>query len=82
MKTAISLPDQVFYEAEETARYMGIPRSKLYLNALLEYLEKNNRKQITEKLNKVYSDDYYKEFDLIERAGLESMREITKNDTW
>jgi hypothetical protein len=43
MKTAISLPDKVFYEAEETARYMGIPRSKLYLNALLEYLEKNNR---------------------------------------
>jgi metal-responsive CopG/Arc/MetJ family transcriptional regulator len=49
MKTAISLPDQVFYEVEETAHYMGIPRSKLYLNALLEYLEKNNRKKITEK---------------------------------
>jgi hypothetical protein len=82
MKTAISLPDQVFYEAEETARYMGIPRSKLYLNALLEYLEKNNRKKITEKLNEVYNDDYYKEFELIEYAGLESIRETTKNDTW
>jgi metal-responsive CopG/Arc/MetJ family transcriptional regulator len=82
MKTAISLPDQVFYEAEETARYMGIPRSKLYLNALLEYLEKNNRKKITEKLNEVYTDDYYKEFKLIENAGLESIRELTKNDTW
>jgi uncharacterized FlgJ-related protein len=82
MKTAISLPDQVFYAAEETAHYMGIPRSKLYLNALVEYLEKNNRKKITEKLNEVYNDDYYKEFEPIERAGLESIREITKNDTW
>jgi metal-responsive CopG/Arc/MetJ family transcriptional regulator len=82
MKTAISLPDQIFYEAEETAQHMGIPRSKLYLNALLEYLEKNNRKKITEKLNEVYTDDYYKEFELIEYAGLESMRKITKNDTW
>ncbi|MDR0663138.1 MAG: ChpI protein [Spirochaetaceae bacterium] len=82
MKTAISLPDQVFYDAEETAHYMGIPRSKLYLNALLEYLEKNNRKKITEKLNEVYTDDYYKEFELIEGEGLESMRKITKNDTW
>jgi hypothetical protein len=82
MKTAISLPDQVFYEAEETAHYLGIPRSKLYLNALLEYLEKNNRKKITEKLNEVYNDDYYKEFEQIEYAGLESIREITKNDTW
>ncbi|MDR2054205.1 MAG: ChpI protein [Treponema sp.] len=61
---------------------MGIPRSKLYLNALLEYLEKNNRKRITEKLNEVYNDDYYKEFELIENAGLESIRETTKNDTW
>jgi hypothetical protein len=82
MKTAISLPDQVFYEAEATAHYMGIPRSRLYLNALLEYLEKNNRKKITEKLNEVYTDDYYKEFEAIENAGLESIREITKNDTW
>jgi hypothetical protein len=82
MKTAISLPDPVFYEAEETARYMGIPRSKLYLNALLEYLEKNNRKRITEKLNEVYDDDYYNEFRLIENAGLDCIREITKNDTW
>jgi uncharacterized FlgJ-related protein len=82
MKTAISLPDRVFYKAEETARYMGIPRSKLYLDALLEYLEKNNRQKITEKLNEVYNDDYYKEFEPIEYAGLESIREITKNDTW
>jgi hypothetical protein len=41
MKTAISLPDQVFYEAEETAHYMGIPRSKLYLNALLRSRRSN-----------------------------------------
>ncbi|MDR2185201.1 MAG: ChpI protein [Treponema sp.] len=82
MKTAISLPDQVFYEAEETAHYLGIPRSRLYLNALLEYLEKNNRKKITEKLNEVYNGDYYKEFEQIENAGLESIREITKHDAW
>jgi metal-responsive CopG/Arc/MetJ family transcriptional regulator len=82
MKTAISLPDQVFYEAEETAKYMGIPRSKLYLNALMEYLQKNNRKNITEKLNEVYTDDYYREFEPIANAGLESIRDVTKNDTW
>jgi hypothetical protein len=55
---------------------MGIPRNKLFLNALLEYLEKNNRNKITEKLNEVYNDNYYKEFEPIESAGLESIREI------
>jgi hypothetical protein len=82
MKTAISLPDTVYYEAEETAHDMGLPRSTLYVNALVEYLQKNNRKNITKKLNEVYTDDYYKEFDPIANAGLESIRELTKNDTW
>jgi hypothetical protein len=82
MKTAISLPDTVYYEAEETAHTMGIPRSTLYVNALMEYLKKNNRKNITKKLNEVYTDDYYKEFEPIANAGLESIRELTKNDPW
>jgi len=86
MKTAISLPDTVYFKAEETAHNMGISRSALYLNALTEYLKKNNRKNITQKLNEVYadasSDDYYKEFEPISNSALESIRELTKNDTW
>ena len=82
MKTAISLPDTVFFEAEKTAQSMGISRSALYLNALKEYLKKNSRKYITKKLNEVYKGDYYKEFEPISNAALESIRELTKNDTW
>jgi len=82
MKTAVSLPDNIFLEAEETAQNMGITRSALYCNALIEYIKKNNRKYITQKLNEVYNDDYYKEFEPISEAGLESIRELTKNDTW
>ena len=82
MKTAISLPDRVYFEAEETAQNLGVSRSTLYLNALIEYLKKNNRKNITQKLNEVYNDDYYKEFEPISNVALESIRELTKNDTW
>ena len=82
MKTAISLPDRLFFEAEETAKNLGVSRSTLYLNALLDYLEKNNRKNITKKLNEVYNEDYYKEFESISDAGLETIRESTKSDTW
>jgi len=82
MKTAVSLPDNIYLEAEETAQNMGITRSALYRNALIEYIKKNNRKYITQKLNEVYNDDYYKEFEPISQAGLESIRELTKNDTW
>jgi len=82
MKTAISLPDKVFFEAEETAQNLGISRSALYLNALTEYLKRNNRKNITIKLNEVYNDDYYKEFEPLSNTAPESIRELTKNDTW
>jgi metal-responsive CopG/Arc/MetJ family transcriptional regulator len=82
MKTAISLPNNVYYEAEATAQNMGVPRSTLYVNALMEYLQKHSRKNITQKLNEVYGDVYSAEFEPIANAGLESLRESTKNDTW
>jgi Mn-dependent DtxR family transcriptional regulator len=38
---------------------------------------------ITQRLNEVYgNDDYLKEFEPISNAALESMRELTKDDTW
>jgi metal-responsive CopG/Arc/MetJ family transcriptional regulator len=82
MRTAISLPDKIYYEAGETAHEMGVPRSTLYVNAIVDYLQKNNRKGITQKLNEVYTGDYYEEFEPIANACLESMRESIKNDTW
>jgi HSP90 family molecular chaperone len=82
MKTAVSLPDRIYLEAEMAAQNLGISRSALYLNAITEYLKKNSRKNITQKLNEVYNDDYYKEFEPISNAALESIRELTKNDTW
>lgn len=55
MKTAISLPDSVFDEAEALAQRLGLSRSELYTKALQAYLKKYNRKQILDKLNQVYS---------------------------
>ena len=83
MKTAVSLPDKIFFEAEETAEVMGISRSALYLNALAEYLQKHSRKNITAKLNEVYGEnDYYNEFEPISNVAIESLRELTNNDSW
>ncbi len=54
MKTAISLPDELFQQADELARRLGIPRSRLYARALTEYLEAHAPGQITSALNDVY----------------------------
>ena len=82
MKTAISLSDSLYEKAEETALYLGIPRSKLFAIALEEFIIRNNGKMITEKINEVYDKIDTKEFEPYLSVGLESVRNLTKNDTW
>lgn len=57
MKTAISLPDSVFQEAEVLAQQLGVSRSELYTNALKAHLQKYKRGQILEELNQVYMEE-------------------------
>jgi metal-responsive CopG/Arc/MetJ family transcriptional regulator len=57
MKTAISLPDSVFEEAEALAVELGLSRSELYTKALKIYLRKYNRDRILTKLNQVYAEE-------------------------
>ncbi len=57
MKTAISLPDSVFEEAEALSQQLGLSRSELYTKALQAYLGRYNRNQILLKLNEVYAEE-------------------------
>ena len=82
MKTAISLSDNLFEKAEQTARYMGIKRSQLFVLALEEYISKHNGDMITQKLNEVYAKIDQDEFARDMDVGLESLRNLTKDDTW
>jgi len=82
MKTAISLPDRLYEEAEKTAKYMGLPRSQLFAKALEEFIEHHNRQRITEKLNEIYTEKSTNDFTNISNSGLESIRELTQNDSW
>jgi hypothetical protein len=82
MKMAISLSNSLYEKAEETALYMGIPRSKLFAMDLEEFISKYSGKTITERINEVYEKIDQKEFEPYLNAGIESVRDLTKNDTW
>jgi len=82
MKTAISLPDRLYVEAEKTATSMGIPRSQLFALALQEFIDRHKPERITEKLNQVYSSEEDRDSISSADVALESMRELTKNDAW
>jgi len=55
MKTAISIPDNVFARADRLAKSMNMSRSELYARAVEEYLEGHRRSRVREKLDAIYS---------------------------
>ena len=57
MKTAISLPDELFESADALAERLGLSRSELYAMAVAEYLAKHRDEDITVRLNEVFADE-------------------------
>jgi len=78
MKTAISLPDDLFRRADAAARRLRISRSKLYAIAIAEFLKQRDGSAITERLNDVYSRHPAKVDSRLHRAQLKSL----EKDAW
>ena len=57
MKTAISLPDDLFASADALAERLGVSRSKLFAAALAEFLAKHQSRRVTERLDAVYATE-------------------------
>lgn len=55
MKTAISIPDDVFDAADDLAAELGVSRSELYARAVEEYVAKHRQQDITRQLNAVHA---------------------------
>lgn len=55
MKTAVSLPDELFLQAEAAAKKLRVSRSQLYAKAIAEFLEHTQSENVTERLNEIYS---------------------------
>ena len=53
MKTAISIPDDLFADAEQLARELNKSRSRLYCDAVREYVARHSAESITEALDRV-----------------------------
>jgi metal-responsive CopG/Arc/MetJ family transcriptional regulator len=54
MKTAISIPDNLFIAADQYAQAHGFSRSNLYAKAIASFLEQHPKNYITDQLNKIY----------------------------
>ena len=56
MKTAVSIPDDVFEGAERLARSTKRSRSRLFSDALKEYLARHAPEEVTDAMNRALSE--------------------------
>jgi metal-responsive CopG/Arc/MetJ family transcriptional regulator len=56
MKAAVSLPDDVFAEAEALRQTLGTSRSALYAAALRDYLSRHRPDSVTAALDAIYAE--------------------------
>lgn len=56
MKTAISLPDEVFEEAERLASRLKVSRSELYAKALQDFVRRHSPDAITDAYDLICSE--------------------------
>jgi metal-responsive CopG/Arc/MetJ family transcriptional regulator len=77
VKTAISLQKQLFESAEELARSMKVSRSRLFVLALQDYIERRQNRRLLDRLNAVYAGDQ----DLNEGGVRRKMRRTHRRHT-
>ena len=78
MKTAISLPDDLFVSADTFAARTGRSRSEVYAEALREYLQRHDQDRITACL-----DDLASEIDTsLEPAVARATRRLLARESW
>jgi predicted transcriptional regulator len=56
MKTAVSIPDELFEQADRFAERTGRSRSQLYAEALAAFLSESLGSSVTAALDDVYAD--------------------------
>jgi hypothetical protein len=56
MKTAISIPDQIFRRAEAAAKRLGVSRSELFTRAAVEFLKAHPPEDVTASYDRAFAE--------------------------
>ena len=80
MKTAVSVPDEVFRRADRLARSTGRSRSEIYSAALREYMARHVPEEVTASLDRVIADmgDTYGPDEFVRRSS----RQVLGKSEW
>ena len=74
MKTAVSIPDDLFESADTLAQQLGLSRSALYATAVAEFVAKHQGQAVSERLDRVYADQPGRLEPAVRRAQARTLR--------
>jgi len=57
MKTAISIPDEIFHTANHLANRLGMSRSEFYSKAVSNYIAAHQNEALTKTLDEIYEKE-------------------------
>jgi len=80
MKTAVSVPNDVFNRAEQLARAAGRSRSDVYSAALREYVARHDPDEVTEAVNRAMEE--LGEEAAPDAFGRETARRVLASSEW
>lgn len=78
MKTAVSIPDDIFDQVERLARRLRSSRSAVFSAALTEYLARHAPDEVTAAMDRVCADINGQPDDFVSGAG----RRILERTEW
>jgi metal-responsive CopG/Arc/MetJ family transcriptional regulator len=74
MKTAISIPDEIFEDGERLARRLKQSRSEVYSRALAEYVARHAPDAVTEQMDRVLEDFSQQADEFVSSAARRTLR--------
>ena len=81
MKTAVSVPDEIFKEVERFSREHQYSRSEVFVMAVKEFLEKLKSKELLDALNEAYlGGESSEEITLREKSKRYYVKKIVKEE--
>jgi metal-responsive CopG/Arc/MetJ family transcriptional regulator len=57
MKTAISIPDEIYQSADQLAKRLGMSRSELYSKAVSIFINAHQNEAVTKALDQIYEKE-------------------------
>ncbi len=84
MKTAISVPDEIFREVDEFAKKQNCSRSEVFVLAVAEFFERRKAWKLLRDLNAVYTEVSPETKDdlLLRRKGMRHFAKKVNKETY